>query len=158
MKKNIALLIAVFIIVVLAGVILVLIPSNKAIAPTKTGSETASTTPSSQTAGIADLISVSAPRVNASVSSPLAVSGSARGTWYFEATFPIVLQDASGSTIAQGHGQAQGEWTTTDFVPFTASLSFPAQAPGSHGTLILKKDNPSGDPARDQSVSIPVTF
>ena len=47
---------------------------------------------------------------------------------------------------------------TENFVPFKTTLSFPAQPAGSKGTVILHKDNPSGDPARDQKVTIPVTF
>jgi hypothetical protein len=148
MKKNIALLAAGSIIVVLLGVIFIMFPSGIANAPTT----------SDGAAGIADLISVSAPLKNATISSPLSVTGQARGNWYFEASFPVVLKDAQGAIIAQVPAQAQGEWMTTDFVPFVAALTFPAQTLGSKGTLVLKKDNPSGDPERDQSVEIPVTF
>ncbi len=155
MKKNLALLIAATIIVVLLGVIFVILPSGTANAPT-----TSTTTPTTtlEKAGIADLIIADAPLKNASVSSPLGITGSARGTWYFEASFPVELKDANGNTIAQAPAQAIGDWMTTDFVPFSLSLPFPAQPKGSSGTLILHKDNPSGDPERDQSVSIPVVF
>src|SRR5438067_367295 len=105
-----------------------------------------------------DLVRVYTPSQNAQVSSPLSLLGEARGTWYFEASFPVELKDASGKTIAQVPAQAQGDWMTTEFVPFSLSLTFPAQPSGSKGTLILHKDNPSGNPARDDSVSIPVVF
>ncbi len=105
-----------------------------------------------------DMVRVDAPLSGAKVSSPLTVMGSARGNWYFEASFPVILQDASGAVIAQKPAQAQGEWMTTDFVPFTVTLTFPTQPAGSHGTLILKKDNPSGLPQNDDSRQIPVSF
>ncbi len=96
------------------------------------------------------------------ISSPLRITGEARGPWYFEASFPVVLTDGDGLIIAEGHGQAQGEWMTTEFVPFEATLEFvvPANvdAFGRRGSLILKNDNPSGDPARDKAVEIPVRF
>jgi hypothetical protein len=43
-------------------------------------------------------------------------------------------------------------------VIFKATLTYPAQPKGSKGTLILRNDNPSGDPARDKKVEIPVIF
>ena len=71
-----------------------------------------------------DLIHVTFPRSNDLVSSPLTVQGEARGNWYFEASFPVKLLDANGNVIAQTPAQAQGEWMTTDFVPFLAILEF----------------------------------
>jgi hypothetical protein len=103
-------------------------------------------------------ITVSSPTSNQKVTSPLTVTGSARGTWYFEASFPVELRNAQNQIIAQVPAQAQGEWMTENYVPFKATLTFPAQPAGSKGTLILRKDNPSGLPQHDASVSVPVTF
>lgn len=109
-------------------------------------------------AGIDDLIEVESPTINQTVSSPLTITGTARGFWYFEASFPIEIRDSAGVIVANGYAEAQSEWMTEDFVPFIATISFPAQDAGSTGTLILRKDNPSGDPSRDQHVSVPITF
>lgn len=91
------------------------------------------------------------------VSSPLTITGEARGPWYFEASFPVEIRDANGIVIGQSHAQAQGEWMTTEFVPFTSTVTFTAPTT-TLGFLVLKKDNPSGDPERDQAVIIPVRF
>ena len=107
---------------------------------------------------INDLITVHLPRLNSKISSPLTISGQARGSWYFEASAPVTLKNASGIVIASGHVTAQGDWITADFVPFTATLTFTAQPANSIGTLILKNDNPSGDPTKDKTLVIPVTF
>ena len=48
-----------------------------------------------------DLIRIDAPRPNATVSSPLTIQGEARGTWFFEADFPVVLTDWDGKIIAE---------------------------------------------------------
>lgn len=101
-------------------------------------------------------ITVSQPVANETVTSPLTVTGEARGSWYFEASFPIQLLDSSGNVIAQTTAQAQGDWMTTNFVPFTATLTF--QTTETSGTLVLSKDNPSGLPQNAASVSIPVSF
>ena len=102
-------------------------------------------------------VRVDAPASGQTVASPLAVRGSARGPWYFEATFPVTLLDANGSRLAQSFATAQGEWMTTDWVPFTASLSF-ATPTTATGTLVVENANPSGDPARARIVRIPVRF
>ncbi|HTM67858.1 MAG TPA: Gmad2 immunoglobulin-like domain-containing protein [Candidatus Binatia bacterium] len=104
-----------------------------------------------------DMVRVTSPRSGDLVASPLAVSGEARGTWYFEATFPVKLLDADGKVVATGSAQAQGDWMTRDFVPFKATLTFPKPATAT-GTLVLEKDNPSGLAENAASVSVPVRF
>ncbi|HWC57769.1 MAG TPA: Gmad2 immunoglobulin-like domain-containing protein [Candidatus Paceibacterota bacterium] len=105
-----------------------------------------------------DLITVASPLPQSTISSPLIIKGQARGNWYFEASFPIRLTDAAGNVLAQGHASAQGDWMTSEYVPFTASLVFTSPPAGSHGMLVLEKDNPSDNPALDNSLSIPITF
>lgn len=104
-----------------------------------------------------DRISVTSPKPGATVSSPLTVTGKARGSWYFEASFPVELQDANGKVLVQVPAHAKGDWMTEDFVPFEVTLTFPKPATAT-GTLILHRDNPSGLPQNEASISIPVTF
>ena len=104
-----------------------------------------------------DLVYIAQPLSGTKVTSPLVVSGRARGNWYFESSFPVRLLDGNGNTIALTPAQAQGEWMTTDYVPFSVTLTFSTPTTAT-GTLILQKDNPSGEPQFDDSVSIPVTF
>lgn len=104
-----------------------------------------------------NLIQVRSPRPKEIVTSPFTVSGNARGNWYFEASFPVTLKDATGKTLAQTHAQAQGEWMTEEFVPFSVILTFP-QPETETGTLILQKDNPSGLPEYDRQLEIQVKF
>ncbi len=105
-----------------------------------------------------DLVHLTAPHPNDLVTSPITVSGGARGTWYFEASFPVILVGANGDTLAMKPAQAQGEWMTADFVPFTLSLDFTVPSALEGGTLILKKDNPSGLPEHDAELRIPLRF
>jgi len=92
------------------------------------------------------------------VTSPLTLTGIARGYWFFEASFPVVLTDWDGLIIAEGYATAGSEWMTTDFVPFEATLSFTKPSYGERGTLILKRDNPSGLPENDAALEIPIRF
>jgi len=104
-----------------------------------------------------NMIRVTAPAVNAIVGSPIHIEGEARGNWYFEASFPVRLEDANGNVLAQAPVQAQGEWMTTEFVPFELDLPFSAPTTDT-GVLILEKDNPSGLPEHADSRRIPVRF
>ncbi|TSC59275.1 MAG: hypothetical protein Greene041662_599 [Candidatus Peregrinibacteria bacterium Greene0416_62] len=101
-------------------------------------------------------VRVTDPQLNAVVTSPLTVTGEARGTWFFEASFPVQLLDENGSLIVMLPAQAEGEWMTTDFVPFSVTLHFETDA--KTGTLVLLKDNPSGLPEHAAEVRVPVWF
>lgn len=105
-----------------------------------------------------DRIRVETPQPGGRITSPLAVKGAARGTWYFEASFPVELRAYDGTVLTQVPAQAQGEWMTEEFVPFSVTLTFPAQPAGSTGVLILHKDNPSGEARFDDRVVLPVSF
>jgi hypothetical protein len=105
-----------------------------------------------------DLIRIDSPRPNAVIESPLTVIGQARGTWFFEASFPVVLVDWDGLIIAEGNAATKADWMTEEFVPFEAELIF-APDPNvysNRGTLILRKDNPSGLPEHDDALEVPV--
>jgi hypothetical protein len=97
------------------------------------------------------------PQYGDLVKSPLTIVGKAKGSWFFEAQMPVILKDDKGNILFQGPAQAQSDWMTTDYVPFSATLKFdPKNA--QYGLLIINKDNPSGDTALDSSFAIPVRF
>jgi len=56
-----------------------------------------------------------------------------------------------------GIAQAEGEWMTTEFVPFKATLNFEKPSVKT-GKLILKKDNPSGLSQNDDELVVPIKF
>ncbi|MEX1112420.1 MAG: GerMN domain-containing protein [Candidatus Andersenbacteria bacterium] len=103
-----------------------------------------------------DLIRIDTPRPNATVTGPLSITGQARGGWFFEATFPIHLEDASGTVLATTFAQADGEWMTEEFVPFTSELTIPNTFSGT-AILVLKKNNPSGLPEHADELRVPIT-
>jgi len=96
------------------------------------------------------------PQPGAVVTSPLTVKGQARGGWFFEASLPVKLVDANNQLIVAHYGTADSDWMTPDLVPFTSILEFSTTA--TSGFLIIAKDNPSGLPEYDASISWPVNF
>lgn len=104
-----------------------------------------------------DEITVSEPVPNAQVKSPLSVSGKARGTWFFEASFPAEITDSHGKSLGGGVMQAEGEWMTEEFVQFNGEIAF-EKPETAEGILILRNDNPSGLPENQKEVQIPIKF
>jgi hypothetical protein len=85
------------------------------------------------------------------------IEGEARGTWFFEATFPIKLIDVHGNIIVEYYAYTEEEWMTEDFINFTAIIEF--DDPGTDtGTLLLIRNNPSDIREHDAQVEIPVRF
>lgn len=105
----------------------------------------------------ADLIRVAKPASGAEITSPLEITGEARGTWFFEASFPIRLTDENGKVLGSAVAMAQGDWMTEEFVPFKATLVFDPKTARA-GKIILDKDNPSDMRELDASLEMPVSF
>lgn len=115
--------------------------------------DTATTTASSTES----MIRISDLTANQLVKSPLTVTGQALGNWFFEASFPVELLDGNGKSLLMVPAQAQGDWMTSSFVPFSVTLSF-AQPITATGTLVFRNDNPSGLPENQKELRIPLRF
>lgn len=104
-----------------------------------------------------DMIVVAEPIENDLVTSPLQLSGEARGYWFFEATAPVQVLSLSGDVLGESWVTAQGTWMTESFVPFTGEVSFdPGQE--TQGYVVFRKQNASGLPENDAEILIPVQF
>lgn len=100
------------------------------------------------------IIYVTTPDANVAAGSPLQISGRAPGNWFFEASAPVTLTNWDGLIIGEKYIEAQGEWMTTDYVPFKGEIIFPEGNLYNRGFLIFKKDNPSGLPENDDSAEM----
>jgi len=105
-----------------------------------------------------DLIVVELPFPGAVTGKEFTVIGKARRVWFFEASFPIDVLDKDGKILFQTYATAQGEWMTEDFVPFKSELIKIPETYIGPATLVLKKDNASGLPEHDASISFPFTI
>ncbi len=108
-----------------------------------------------------DLIVVDNLAAGDTISSPLIITGRARGYWFFEASFPIIVVDWDGRIVAEGYAQTSSDWMTEDFVPFIATIEFATpEAIGliNRGAIILHRDNPSDLRENDAALEIPVRF
>lgn len=166
MRSNASwLLITVVLIAIIAGLVwyIMIQPAtivhtdSTPIATTTQPQTTPVNTTTSATLPLSAHVSVTEPVSGGTVGKTFTVSGKAPGNWYFEASFPIMVRDSNDKVIARTHGNAQGDWMTTNLVAFTATVNIEAAYKGS-ATLILLRDNPSGMPENDDSVSIPIVI
>lgn len=104
-----------------------------------------------------EFIKVTYPLKNEKVGGRIYVTGIAKGTWYFEGSFPAKLVDQKGNILVEAPATAEAEWMKEDFVPFAAELRYqvPETTPAK---IILEKDNPSDDRSLDAFFEIPVTL
>lgn len=100
-------------------------------------------------------LTIASPDFTKTLKSPVTLHGKVSGLYFFEGTFPVVLKDPSGKTLAQTVARADDDWMTDKDVNFTAQLIFKVSAPTA-ATLVFEKDNPSGLPENDYSRSFDV--
>jgi len=111
-----------------------------------------------------NLIKIFKPLPNEVIEGPLKIRGEARGNWFFEATFPVVLADWDGRIIKETYAQTKENWMTENFVNFSLNLEFEKPFKKNdpdfmkRGSLILQKANPSGLPENDNALEITVFF
>lgn len=122
------------------------------------GNEQAPSVEASYTNTTTDEIVIDSPTPGQTIASPITITGQARGSWFFEATAPVVLVDWDGLIIAEGYVTATENWMTAEFVPFAGQLEFVTPTYGQNGALILRASNPSGLSEFDRAVEIPLLF
>lgn len=107
------------------------------------------------TPGVDSRVRVTHPQPNEIMASPYTFDGEARGTWFFEASFPVRVEDTAGNILGRGYAQAEGEWMTEEFVPFRGTVEFISEK-DQLGRVVFEKDNPSGLPEHAAETSVPV--
>ncbi|MDZ4227165.1 MAG: Gmad2 immunoglobulin-like domain-containing protein [Patescibacteria group bacterium] len=148
-----------FVAIVALSLLLFLTPAPVQAPVTSEGvsaSTTGGQTPS-PTAPLHESVFVSSPQEGATVGHSFLVVGEAPGSWYFEASFPIKVTGEGGNTIGMAVAQAQGDWMTTELVPFSAAITTDASYTGP-ATVALLRDNPSGLPENDDSLEIGIVI
>lgn len=103
-----------------------------------------------------DEIKVDLPFPGAVTGKTFSLTGQARG-WFFEGVFPVQVLDMNGKILASASAQATGDWATSSFVAFKSNITVPDTYIGK-AILVLSKDNPSGLPQNDASISFPITI
>ncbi|MDP2671431.1 MAG: Gmad2 immunoglobulin-like domain-containing protein [bacterium] len=104
-----------------------------------------------------DFIVLKSPLPNEKVGSPLQITGQAKGSWFFEAVFPVKILNSADKVLGTTTAKTSDNWMSDSFVTFNATLTFEASTT-ERGTLVLEKDNPSGLVENEDSLRIPIKF
>ena len=102
-------------------------------------------------------ITVETPIANSIVApGKITITGKASGSWFFEGQFSLVLTNHRKQPLVHTTVFSQGDWMTTEAVPFKGVMNVPESLKGS-GFLVFTRDNPSGDGLPDEFL-VPVLF
>lgn len=131
--------------------------------PEPNGNVSLEPTPVLQQAQKEGKIVVTSPLIESTVSSsPIVIKGRAVGNWFFEASAPVDVVNWDGLIIGQGFVTVDEgyDWMTTDMVPFTGTVTYDASklTPYKYGSIIMRKDNPSGEPQFDEYIEFKILF
>ena len=140
-KYLIIVIILAIIIIVLAGILFWPVPKQSVVTPP-----------------VAD-IEVFLPKPGDTVSTPLKITGVVRGNGWtgFEGQVGTVhIIDANNNELAVGILTATTDWMQLP-ANFEANVTF-AGVSGQAGSLVFKNENPSGDPVRDKTFTLPIIF
>ena len=108
-------------------------------------------------APVIELATVDAPAANARVTSPLAISGSAPPSWYFEEQFDAVLIGDDGTVFAQAPARASSAAQGEGVRPFTGELTFSVSA-DTPATLLLQEQSAGEDDGGQAEVRVPIVL
>ena len=92
------------------------------------------------------------------ISSPLVIKGEAKGTWFSEGSFPVILTDGDGLIISETQTTVNSNWLTDDYVNFEAYLEFESpEVFKTNGHLIFHNAN-NAETLEESAYEIIVNF
>ncbi len=104
-----------------------------------------------------DSLEITNPAISDTINSPFTITGKAKGSWFFEGSFPVLITDSNNNLMGTGVAQAKGDWMTQDFVDFSADVTF-SKPNTPTGFIIFTNDNPSGLPANQKKEKLEIKF
>jgi hypothetical protein len=108
---------------------------------------------------VSNMIQVYNPFAGAVIVPGVSIVGKARGNWFFEASAPVSIVNEKNEVLVTFPMTAQGEWMTTNLVPFLATVPQFDTKGAQSGSIIFRNDNPGGEEeGRNYAFSLPVRF
>jgi hypothetical protein len=89
------------------------------------------------------------------VSGQMAIMGSVKNAYFFEANILINILDANKNILKNGHGNATTDWMTVEPVSFEGNIDL-SGLPKGFAYIEIHNDNASGLPENDKSILIPI--
>ncbi|MGB9842805.1 MAG: Gmad2 immunoglobulin-like domain-containing protein [Candidatus Pelagibacter ubique] len=102
-----------------------------------------------------DKIIIDSPEPYQNVKNPIYIMGKAKGSFFFEGTFPVRIEDENGNIIMVDHIETKDDWMTENFVSFEKYLDI-SNINIKKGFIVFEKANPSGLPENKFEIKIPI--
>lgn len=104
---------------------------------------------------IAELIQLEQMSMNDTITSPAVIKGNARGMWFDEGRFPVILKDKNHRTLSKTAAVATDNWLTSGLVPFEFQVSFKNSYSG-QAYLLFMQANASDRSSLNRGYILPV--
>lgn len=104
-----------------------------------------------------DLIVIETPKPYQKVQNPIYIKGKVKGNFFFEATFPVRIEDENGNIVKNSYIMTKENWMSEDFVSFETTINID-ELKIKRGFIIFEKANPSGLKENKFLIKIPVYF
>jgi len=105
-----------------------------------------------------DTIKLITPTADDKFSSNMTIRGKATKEWFLNGNFPIKTLDNAGWIVTQGVAVPEGEPDALGFVNFSSKV-MPFSSPTlKWGKIVLWRDNDSGRPEDEMSVTLPIKY
>ncbi len=102
-------------------------------------------------------ITIDSPKPYQKIQNPIYIKGKVKGSFFFEGTFPVRIEDENGNIIIVDHIETKDDWMTENFVSFEKYLGI-SNVNIKRGFIVFEKANPSGLPENKFEIKIPIYF
>lgn len=87
------------------------------------------------------------------------ITGKLKGNYFFEGSAPVRIEDSTGKVILKTNLTATSDWMTQDYVSFKFTINptdFNPSDFGGDATIIIERDDPSGQSKNLMPIMIPI--
>ncbi|MBC7194143.1 MAG: hypothetical protein H5U37_00555 [Caldisericia bacterium] len=102
-----------------------------------------------------DTIIIDSPKPYQKIQNPLYIKGKAKGSFFFEGSFPVRIEDENGNVVITDHIETNENWMTENFVSFEKYLDI-NNINIKRGFIVFEKANPSGIPENKFEIKVPI--
>jgi len=102
-----------------------------------------------------DVIIIDSPKPYQKIQNPIYIKGKAKGSFFFEGSFPVRIEDENGNIVITDHIETNENWMTENFVFFEKHLDI-SNVNIKRGFIIFEKANPSGLPENKLEIKVPI--
>ncbi len=99
------------------------------------------------------------PQAQQKILPPLTITGQARGYWFYNNEFPVIVYDSTDTAIAYGVAKTTADTNTKEFLPFTAVIEEYTFLPAKkRGYILFQRSTGDIQQGRQNTARVPIQF